>query len=150
MNFISKERVDENIQIGLAKPGEYKEVQVPLNTIVVEGSPPSEEAISTAQEQETQSSTPEQTTSEQDKEWVKAVQTTNTEASHDYGILLEAAASYNFDDIKRYCTDLRSIASDSLRTSKSYEVSPQYQASKDSYETAMQEFYDAMISAWDG
>ena len=36
-NFISKKRVDENIQAGIAKPGEYRGVQVPLNTFVVGG-----------------------------------------------------------------------------------------------------------------
>lgn len=35
INFISKERVDENIRYEYAKPGDYREVQVPLNTIVV-------------------------------------------------------------------------------------------------------------------
>ncbi|MGD0952586.1 MAG: hypothetical protein ABR985_09355 [Methanotrichaceae archaeon] len=35
VNFISKHRVDENIEVGIAKPGDYREVQVPLNTVVV-------------------------------------------------------------------------------------------------------------------
>ena len=35
IQFISKERVDENIRYEYAKPGDYREVQVPLNTIVV-------------------------------------------------------------------------------------------------------------------
>jgi len=35
VNFISKERVDENIKYQYAKPGDYKEVKVPLSTIVV-------------------------------------------------------------------------------------------------------------------
>jgi hypothetical protein len=35
INFISKERVDENIRYEYAKPGEYREVQVPLDTVVV-------------------------------------------------------------------------------------------------------------------
>jgi hypothetical protein len=34
-HFISKERVDENIRYEYAKPGEYREVQVPLDTVVV-------------------------------------------------------------------------------------------------------------------
>lgn len=38
IHFISKERVDENIRFEYAKPGEYREVQVPLDTIVVGGS----------------------------------------------------------------------------------------------------------------
>ena len=38
INFISKERMDENIKYEYAKPGEYREVQVPLNTIVVNAS----------------------------------------------------------------------------------------------------------------
>jgi hypothetical protein len=35
IHFISKERVDENIRYEYAKPGEYREVQVPLDTVVV-------------------------------------------------------------------------------------------------------------------
>ena len=35
IHYISKERVDENIRYEYAKPGDYKEVRVPLNTIVV-------------------------------------------------------------------------------------------------------------------
>jgi hypothetical protein len=38
INFISRERVDENIKYEYAKPGDYREVQVPLNTIVVNAS----------------------------------------------------------------------------------------------------------------
>lgn len=38
IHFISKERVDENIRFEYAKPGEYREVQVPLDTVVVGGS----------------------------------------------------------------------------------------------------------------
>lgn len=37
VNFISKHRVDENIGVGIAKLGDYKEVQVPLNTFVLGG-----------------------------------------------------------------------------------------------------------------
>lgn len=35
IHYISKERVDENIRYEYAKRGDYREVQVPLNTIVV-------------------------------------------------------------------------------------------------------------------
>jgi len=35
IQYISKERVDENIRYEYAKPGDYREVQVPLDTIVV-------------------------------------------------------------------------------------------------------------------
>jgi lysophospholipase L1-like esterase len=35
ISYISKERVDENIKAGVAKPGDYEEVQVPLGTFVV-------------------------------------------------------------------------------------------------------------------
>jgi len=35
INFVSKARMDENIKYEYAKPSDYKEVQVPLNTIVV-------------------------------------------------------------------------------------------------------------------
>jgi len=38
INFISKERVEENIKAGIAKSGDYREVQVSLDTIVVGGS----------------------------------------------------------------------------------------------------------------
>ena len=51
VNFISKERVD-NIKVGFAKPGDYKEVQVPLNTIVVGGYAP-EDSVSNHEERTT-------------------------------------------------------------------------------------------------
>ena len=35
IHYISKERVDENIRYEYAKPGDYRAVQVPLDTIVV-------------------------------------------------------------------------------------------------------------------
>jgi hypothetical protein len=35
IQYISKERVDENIRYEYAKPGDYREVQVPLDIIVV-------------------------------------------------------------------------------------------------------------------
>ncbi|MCK9566561.1 MAG: hypothetical protein M0Q43_10995 [Methanothrix sp.] len=35
IQYVSKERVDENIRYEYAKLGDYREVQVPLNTIVV-------------------------------------------------------------------------------------------------------------------
>ena len=35
IHYISKVRVDENIRYEYAKPGDYREVQVPLDTIVV-------------------------------------------------------------------------------------------------------------------
>jgi hypothetical protein len=38
INFVSKERVEENIRYEYAKPGEYREVQVPLSTVVVNSS----------------------------------------------------------------------------------------------------------------
>ncbi|MDD1750211.1 MAG: hypothetical protein LUO89_10090 [Methanothrix sp.] len=52
INYISKERVDENIRYEYAKPGEYREVQVPLNTIVVGASTVSQNT-SMPQEKET-------------------------------------------------------------------------------------------------
>ena len=51
INFISKERVDENIRYEYAKPGDYREVQVPLNTIVV-GASAIPENISLPEEKE--------------------------------------------------------------------------------------------------
>jgi hypothetical protein len=53
INFISKERMDENIKYEYAKPGEYREVQVPLNTIVVGASIIPEE-VSAQDKQETE------------------------------------------------------------------------------------------------
>ncbi|VVB72263.1 Uncharacterised protein [uncultured archaeon] len=38
INFVSKERMEENIRYEYAKPGEYREVQVPLDTVVVSAS----------------------------------------------------------------------------------------------------------------
>ncbi len=38
INFVSKERMEENIRYEYAKPGDYKEVQVPLTTAVVNAS----------------------------------------------------------------------------------------------------------------
>jgi hypothetical protein len=35
INFVSKERMDENIKYEYAKPGDYRELQVPLDTVVV-------------------------------------------------------------------------------------------------------------------
>jgi len=39
MNFISKARMEQNIKLGLAKSGDYKEVQVPLDTVIVDLAP---------------------------------------------------------------------------------------------------------------
>ncbi|MHB8119505.1 MAG: hypothetical protein ACYDHX_12360 [Methanothrix sp.] len=49
VQYISKERVDENIRYEYAKPGDYREVQVPINTIVV-GASAIPENISMSQE----------------------------------------------------------------------------------------------------
>ena len=38
INFVSKERMEENIRYEYAKPGDYREVQVPLTTAVVNAS----------------------------------------------------------------------------------------------------------------
>jgi hypothetical protein len=51
IHFISKERVDENIRYEYAKPGEYREVQVPLDTVVV-GASAIPQNISTPKEKE--------------------------------------------------------------------------------------------------
>ena len=45
INFVTKERMDENIKYEYAKPGDYREAQVPLNTIVVNASVVPESAI---------------------------------------------------------------------------------------------------------
>jgi hypothetical protein len=38
INFVSKERMEENIRFEYAKPGDYREVQVPLTTMIVNAS----------------------------------------------------------------------------------------------------------------
>jgi len=38
INFVSKERMEENIRYEYAKPGDYREVQVPLTTMIVNAS----------------------------------------------------------------------------------------------------------------
>jgi hypothetical protein len=38
INFVSKERMEENLRYEYAKPGDYREVQVPLTTAVVDAS----------------------------------------------------------------------------------------------------------------
>jgi hypothetical protein len=53
INFVSKERVDENVRYEYAKPGEYHEVQVPLNTVVVNAST-IPESVSANDKQETE------------------------------------------------------------------------------------------------
>ncbi len=53
IQYISKERVDENIRYEYAKPGDYREVQVPINTIVV-GASAIPENISLPEEKETE------------------------------------------------------------------------------------------------
>jgi hypothetical protein len=44
-HFVTKERMDENIEYEYAKPGDYREVQVPLDTIVVNASVIPESAL---------------------------------------------------------------------------------------------------------
>ena len=65
INFVSKERMDENLRYEYAKPGEYHEVQVPLNTVVVNASIIPESAPiqdkNETEVQETQPSLPNQT-----------------------------------------------------------------------------------------
>lgn len=39
INFISEERLEQNIRVGVSKLADYKKVQVPLDTIVAEASP---------------------------------------------------------------------------------------------------------------
>lgn len=48
INFISKARMDENIKYDYAKPGDYREVQVPLDTIVVGASEYAEDTSKSA------------------------------------------------------------------------------------------------------
>lgn len=74
VNFISKDRVDENIKVGFAKPGDYKEVQVPLSTVVVGGyapeSSPSKQEEQTTPAQQSQPSAPRQTTPAPDEKYI--------------------------------------------------------------------------------
>jgi hypothetical protein len=53
MHFVSKERMEENIRYEYAKPGDYREVQVPLTTIVVNASVMPQIAANDAIEEET-------------------------------------------------------------------------------------------------
>ncbi len=73
INFVSKERVDENIRYEYAKPGEYHEVQVPLNTVVVNASV-IPELISYQEKNETQA---------EEMEPSEPLQTTPTSARED-------------------------------------------------------------------
>jgi hypothetical protein len=132
VHFVSLDRVNENIKLGVAKSDDYKEVQVPLDAVVVDRYAPHDEDMRASGEQQPTPSANPQTTSNQDEDWIKAVRVTNIEVSKDCDILYQAASTYQFDDIKRYCTDLRAITDSSLQTSKKYEVSPQYQAAKNS------------------
>ncbi len=50
IQYINKERVDENIRYEYAKPGDYREVQVPLDTVVV-GASAIPENMSTLEEE---------------------------------------------------------------------------------------------------
>ena len=52
INFVSKERMEENIRYEYAKPGDYREVQVPLTTIVVNASVMPQIAANDATEEE--------------------------------------------------------------------------------------------------
>jgi hypothetical protein len=52
IHYVSKERVDENIRYEYAKPGDYREVQVPFDTIVV-GASSIPENISMQEEKDT-------------------------------------------------------------------------------------------------
>jgi hypothetical protein len=156
-NFVSKERVEENIKYSYAKPGDYREVQVPPSTVVVgasviPGISEQEDKVTTTTKTSQNRGTiaSEQKNSAQDKEWANNVLATNSVVSQEFEILSEAAANYQFDEIKTHCSSLMPIVDDSLKTSKNYEVSSQFQASKNSYEVAMQEFYDGCNDALDG
>lgn len=156
-NFVSRERVEENIRYSYAKPGDYKEVQVPLGTVVVgasviPGVSEQEDKVTTSTQASQNLGTiaSEQENSAQDKEWANNVLAINSVVSQEFEILSKAAANYQFDEIKSHCSSLMSIVDDSLKTSKNYEVSSQYKASKNSYELAMQEFYDGCNEALDG
>ncbi len=52
INFVSKERMEENIRYEYAKPGDYREAQVPLTTIVVNASVMPQIAANDATEEE--------------------------------------------------------------------------------------------------
>ncbi|NLE05229.1 MAG: hypothetical protein GX638_10595 [Crenarchaeota archaeon] len=156
-NFVSKERVEENIKYFYAKPGDYREVQVPLNTVVVGASvipgisePENKVTTTTRTSLDKRTKASEQKDSAEDKEWANNVLATNTAVSQEFEILSKAAANYQFDEIKNHCSSLMPIVDDALKTSKNYEVSSQYQASKNSYELAMQEFYDGCNDALNG
>ena len=56
INFVSESRMNENIKYEYAKPSDYKEVQVPLNTIVVGASEYLEDTSNQAETKYTQTS----------------------------------------------------------------------------------------------
>lgn len=149
-NFVSKERVEENIKYFYAKPGDYKEVQVPLSTVVV-GASVIPEGISEEEDKDASSKyrfqnyrgkESEQEYSASDKQWIDNVLETSSVISQEFNILSKAAANYQFDEIKTHCNKLMPIAGDALMASKDCEISSQFLESKSLYEISMQEFLD--------
>lgn len=148
-NFVSKERVEENIKYSYAKPGDYKEVQVPLSTVVV-GASVIPEGISEEEDKDASSKYTfqngrkgsEQEYSASDKQWIDNVIETSSAISQEFNILSKAAANYQFDEIETHCSRLMPIAGDALTASKDCEISSQFLESKSLYEISMQEFLD--------
>lgn len=157
-NFVSKERVEENIKYGYARPGDYKEVQVPIHTVVVGASIVPEDSLekedevkeNTQTSQNIEISSYEQSIPAQDEEWINNVLETNAIVSQEFEILLKAASNYQIEEIQRHCNRLEPIVYEALQTSKSYDVLPQYRSAKELYEVSMQEFYEGCNEVLDG
>lgn len=74
INFVSKERVEENIRLEYAKDGEYREVAVPLDTIIV-GASVIPENLTTSKDEEK--------STKEEKKHVAPNQTAPASSSHD-------------------------------------------------------------------
>lgn len=144
-HFVSKERVEQNIKCGYSKPGDFKEVRVPLSTRVAQESPEdtseySEKVLPTIEAiQNKEKLTMYQKSSDIEKEWIDSVLSTYTQVSQEIELLVRAESNYQFDEIQRHSDILMQISDNALESSESFEVSPQYEASKKSYENAMRE-----------
>lgn len=144
-HFVSKERVEQNIKCGYSKPGDFREVRVPLSTRVAQESPEdtseySEKVLPTIEAiQNKEKLTIYQKSSDIEKEWIDSVLSTYMQVSQEIELLVRAESNYQFDEIQRHSDILMQIADNALESSESSEVSPQYEASKKSYEEAMRE-----------
>lgn len=82
-NFVSKERMEENIKYGYAKVGDYKEVQVPLTTVVIEASFVPDE---TSNQEEKAKQTPAQSSTSEQKTTTSTTDSTTPQTVIDSAI----------------------------------------------------------------